>query len=228
MSGEQNETSRSPTEAEEVTNAACRREDLIAALSPNEAEEGASRRSSLSSESDATSSVTLDSHLNESQSEYDRGLASPAPYSSSLGRVTPDDRLLAPSVLSGNPASISEEVEAVASREQSPADCSDAANTNAEGPVINLIGVDGTDLEQFPVDASIHSPNLSVSTDSGASNLRNPGRLAPDSYDVSLSSESDSESELMSREESPYAVSGQLHSNCELGLKRDGNYRLFF
>ena len=208
-----------------MKNAACKTEDMIpesreiAGLIPTEAERGSSRRSSLSSESDATSSVTLDSDLNETPSEYERGLGT-RDYCSSLGQVTPDDRLLAPSALSGNPPSISEEVEAVDSREQSPAVYSDAVNINGsvEAPVINLFGVDGTDLTQSPVPTSVHSPTLSVSTDSGDSGLRKPGRTAPDSpahstcSDTSISSESDSDKESMVGDYPPYTISGQLLS----------------
>ena len=208
----------SPTEFVEVRNTASKTEELIpdgrgaGALTENEIEREVSRRYTLSSESDATSSVTLDSDLNETQSESERGpISGSRDNSSSLGHVTPDDRLMVPSALSGNPPSISEEVEVVDSP-VSPGVCSDGANV---GPVIALIGVEGSDLEHSPVDTSVHSPNLSVSTDSGDNNLSNSARIDPtspsqNSPDVSLSSESDSEivGKRVSAEYSPYTVSG--------------------
>ena len=88
----------------------------------NDVLESVSRRSSISTASDGTSSVSLDSDLDESQSDTEtrpgsavsNNISSPSQssraYTSSLGRVTPDDRLLAPSALTGISPSISEDI----------------------------------------------------------------------------------------------------------------------
>eukprot|EP00800_Vazella_pourtalesii_P001098 TRINITY_DN1092_c0_g1_i10.p1 TRINITY_DN1092_c0_g1~~TRINITY_DN1092_c0_g1_i10.p1 ORF type:complete len:636 (-),score=116.00 TRINITY_DN1092_c0_g1_i10:1401-3308(-) len=128
------EAGYSSSEFDEVSNAASIPEDNVlntantledteyAVGVPDEVLESVSRRSSVSTTSDGTSSVSLDSDLDESQSDTEtrldsavsNNISSPSrssrAYTSSLGHVTPDDRLLAPSALTGISPSISEDV----------------------------------------------------------------------------------------------------------------------
>ena len=127
------EASYSSSEFDEVSNTANMPEDNVLDTAntsedteypvavPNEVLESVSRRS-ISTASDGTSSISLDSDLDESQSDTEiragsavsNNISSPSQssraYASSLGHVTPDDRLLAPSALTGISPSISEDI----------------------------------------------------------------------------------------------------------------------
>ncbi|KAI6654240.1 Glutamate-rich protein 3-like isoform X3 [Oopsacas minuta] len=129
--GEDNEVVKTAIKLEdtEALNAASIPEGIVPAypqVEENlEVPEMVSRRSSLSSDSDGTSSVSLDSDLDESQSESEirpdsavsntvsstsqsSYTAMSRDYSSSLGHVTPDDRLLVPSALTAVSPAFSE------------------------------------------------------------------------------------------------------------------------